>query len=687
IDVPEPVKGNNVYRPTNFNGIYVSADFGKTWTQMMSTQDVDRPDSGSALVPVGAVPVVGSYLPGVQSWYNEWVAIDPTVQSADGIPTRMSFGLEEVWQNSGTTTPLTGQTQFHVIGRYYAGEVCQLGLVPTVPGVIPCPTSPTPTNTTTHPDQHGAIWIPDGKGGVTLLVGNDGGAFAQHAAKDELMDNTKWGEGRNEDMHTLLPYDAVMAKDGTITAGLQDNGQLKISPSGRQSMIYGGDAFYSAIDPDNSDVIYEEYTYGIMKVTRDGGHTWRSMSTSDEANGNGALFAAPFRMDPLNPNHIVAGGARVMETTAGPDTSSADQADVGSTPVSSTGYDPNAPQWQNVWDLGSNPDGDGFQISAMDVRGDTSYVGACGRCDVLSAGTFNNKLATNVGGDAPPKAGTPAGWHDAKAAGLPQRIINGIAMDPADPKTVYVTLGAYSRRWLPPGALGDDAAKVGTGHVFKSTDAGATFTDITGNLPDASAEAVLVHGDQIVVSTDVGVFTSPTKNGKTWAPLGTGLPNAPVVSMHMVPDDPGTLIAATFGRGVYTYRFADPSAGGPGNCVDVTKPVGAVSKLKRSPGRRFAVRGTASDRGCGASGRGVVKRVRVALVRVVGKRCRYLSVKGRLGHSTSCTKVRLLKARGTTHWVLKLQRHPPHGRYRVIVQVTDSAGNVGTRRKKLVFRH
>ena len=65
-----------------------------------------------------------------------------------------------------------------------------------------------------------------------------------------------------------------------------------------------------------------------------------------------------------------------------------------------------------------------------------------------------------------PKAGTAAGWHLAKAAGLPQRIVNGIAIDPADPRSVYVALGAYSRRWLPPGAMGEDASKVGKGHVI-----------------------------------------------------------------------------------------------------------------------------------------------------------------------------------------------------------------------------
>jgi len=38
-----------------------------------------------------------------------------------------------------------------------------------------------------------------------------------------------------------------------------------------------------------------------------------------------------------------------------------------------------------------------------------------------------------------------------------------------------------------PGAVGEDISKVGTGHVYKSIDAGKTFFDISGDLPNAPA--------------------------------------------------------------------------------------------------------------------------------------------------------------------------------------------------------
>ena len=142
---------------------------------------------------------------------------------------------------------------------------------------------------------------PDGKG-VTLLVGNDGGAYAQHTTGTGIATQAGWGDGLQGTgtgiLHTLLPYQASMAKDGTVYAGLQDNGELKITPDGTQYEVYGGDGFDSAVDPDNSKTAYEEYTNGAMSVTTDGGSTW----TSINPNLTASLFATPFVMDPPTPS-------------------------------------------------------------------------------------------------------------------------------------------------------------------------------------------------------------------------------------------------------------------------------------------------------------------------------------------------------------------------------------------------
>ena len=160
-----------------------------------------------------------------------------------------------------------------------------------------------------------------------------------------------------------------------------------------------------------------------------------------------------------------------------------------------------------------------------------------------------------MGGSEPPTKGASDGWHIAKAIGLPNQYISSVAIDPTDPRTVYVTLAGYGRHWAPPGAVGENPSNVGTGHVFVSHDAGDHFTNISANLPDVPANAVMVHGSQLLVGTDLGAYISSSLSGGSWAVLGHGLPAAPIQTLRPKPGDPKTLVAATYGRGVYTYRF------------------------------------------------------------------------------------------------------------------------------------
>jgi len=522
---------------TAFNGLYVSADFGSSWTRMADTVEIAyNPATDSALALVEAA--AGNYAPGVQARYNLWVHPDPTRQLG-GVPTRLLFGLEEVWANRVTSVPLDGLLQqgpddFHVIGNYFQAPSCAGVIAPPLIG-CPLPVIGQGT-TTTHPDQHAGIFIPDDSGGVTVIVGNDGGAFAQHAGAGEEMDNAKWGAGVQNGFNSLLPYAVAIAKDGTAWFGLQDNGDARIDPqTGETRELFGGDGFFAAVDPDNSNVSYEEYTYGDIAVTTDGGQTWTDIKPSL----TGAQFSNPFVMDPLDANHLITGAREVVERLNGP-----------------TG------SWVQVFDLGTNAQAQGVnnQMSAIDLQGDAAYVGFCGWCDLLAHQTdgFHNGLATNVGGDQPPQKGTGNGWHFATAAGLPNRWISAIEIDYNDPRTIYVTLGGYSNRgWIPVGSYLDTNDNIGEGHVFKSTDAGEHFTDISGNLPDVHATWATLRGNQLLLGTDIGAFISSDTQGGDWAPLGNGLPAVPISMLTLKPGDSSQLFVATYGRGIWKYDFAN----------------------------------------------------------------------------------------------------------------------------------
>jgi hypothetical protein len=560
IDAPENFPADPRAGGTVLNGVYVSSDFGATWTRMADDNQIAKdPSTGSALVGTGQAL---GYEPGVQAWYNQWISPDPTRQSATGVPTRLAFGLEEIWQNE-LPLPMDGPAKFKVIGRYFSGDAC---LMLTL-GLPECPTNrPPTTSTTTHPDQHEGLWIPDTLGGVTLAVGNDGGFYKNHVAPGHELDNGGWGNGNQAGFNTLLPYDVAMANDGTTYAGLQDNGHMKITPDGNQYGVYGGDGTFAEVDPADSNVAYEAYVFNDMSVTTDGGKSWRGIDPGLTQ----TRFVNPFEMDPTDAKHLVTGGNEIAETTFGPDTEA--------------GHDAGGNSWKVVYDLGTQQHpGDasatpsatdpGNGMTAIDVVGDAVYAGYCGVCDTLNASApFRSGIATNVGGTAAPQRMTSNGWHIAAAKGLPERFITSVAIDPANTRTIYVTLGGYTRRWTPPNTLQDRNPDAGVGHLFKSTDAGETFVDITGNLPDVPATWVtLRNGTQLIVGTDVGVFANALTGGTTFAPL-KGLPVVPISTMNLKPNDPNLLVIGTYGRSVWTYTFTRTVPGGGGTAPPVEPP-------------------------------------------------------------------------------------------------------------------
>ena len=612
---------------TVLDGLYASYDFGKTWTKVMDYSQLKDPGTNSALT------AEAGYSPGVQAWYNLWVEPDPTATDATTHdPTRVLFGLEEIWENnpspgagSPLTTAYTAQppgtpggttTPWVVIGRYW--NACGGVNVPAPVG--PCNPSfqasgPMP-GTTTHPDQHAYALIPDGKSppGVTLLTGSDGGAYSQHVDSGQNFSNDNWGDGLNATLPTLQPYDAEMAKDGTVVSGLQDNGEFKLAPSGHEAEIYGGDGFFTTIDPTNSKNIIEEYTYGAPSISTDGGNSWIGDTPTNCGSSTTALFATPMEQDPTQPGHVLVGCQQLAEATGAYNVSCADP---------SCSF-VNTPTYTDVFDLSTLPSPNGAPNipSALALQGADAYAGYCGYCDPATQQVpFANGIATNVGGSQPPQIGTSNGWHQAAAncAGcgtangkLPERYINSIQMDPNDPNTVYVTLGGYGRRWIPPGSFGEDTSNVGTGHVFVSHDHGENFTDITGNLPDISANWTAVHDGHLIVATDLGVYeqisgSTAARGAATpfsYGVLGTGLPMAPIMTLRVSPADPNLLLVSTYGRGDFIYSFtgnptltpAPAAAGGAGAAGASTTPTSVVSPVVHRPGVSSTPACTASTR-------------------------------------------------------------------------------------------
>ena len=566
--VCETLQGGAVLGATTINGVYVSPDFGDSWTRMADTTELALlPVTGSSLIVPSALGVG----PGVQAWYDLWMAVDPTRSSAAlaGVPTRIGFGMEEVWQNRLPLVPQNGTlqsglTDFAVIGPYFSGDRCQLLIGSATPGIPVCPTDTNPLDTdgrvTTHPDQQAGIYIPTADGGVCLFAGGDGGVFTQCVGPNEEMDNTKWTDSSNIGFHTLFHYGIAVAKDGTVWFGNQDNGSGKITPSGETFQTYVGDGVFAAVDPDDSNIAYLETPGLNLQLTTDGGSTYTGIAPAGVTN---AYFASMFVMDPTDKNHLIAGGTEIFETTQGSNTTS--------------------DSWVQVFNLGTGPDDAIRNLRAVDTHGKYSYVAFCGPCSPLVAAGFNRGLATNAGAADADKA-SPNGWRFAAAQGLPNRYITWIEIDPADAtgKTVYVTLAGYSlAKWIPPGLFLDDearraAAMVGEGNLWMSTDGGESFTNISGNLVDSAAyfTTVYKHGNQLFLGTEIGAFIADAPAAgrqPSFAPMGIGLPNVVIAQFQIKPGTSDELFVGTFGRGTWTYKLAS-TVTPPGN---PTQPGGA----------------------------------------------------------------------------------------------------------------
>jgi hypothetical protein len=223
-------------------------------------------------------------------------------------------------------------------------------------------------------------------------------------------------------------------------------------------------------------------------------------------------FIAPFSADIHNINHWVAGGEFVWDN----------KGKGWGTRCSAKSCD-----WVPVHDTGG-----GNSINAIADSGPVTCAGWCGSgCNPGGAAPFTSGIDTNFGGT----------WHTVHSAVLPNRMPTSFTIDPANPARVAVTFGGFSRHWIP---------NAGTGHVFVSLDGGATWANVSGNLPDAPADSSVLWRGKLVVSTDVGIFATPASAPGAWVRLGHTQPHAPCVDLAVAPG-PGFLLVATHGQGLW----------------------------------------------------------------------------------------------------------------------------------------
>jgi len=127
------------------------------------------------------------------------------------------------------------------------------------------------------------------------------------------------------------------------------------------------------------------------------------------------------------------------------------------------------------------------------------------------------------------------------ASAYPGGTVTGLALNPEDWQEAYAI----------------DASS-----VFRTTDAGASWTNVTHNLQTfapgllRSAAFILSGPGAVMVGTDRGVYALKL-DGTVWDVLGTGLPNAPVFELdYDIARD--KLMAGLLGRGAWVLTPLAP---------------------------------------------------------------------------------------------------------------------------------
>jgi photosystem II stability/assembly factor-like uncharacterized protein len=432
------------------------------------------------------------YRPGIQAWYNQFLAVDPNDSN------HVFVGLEEVYETED------GGAHWTAIGPYWNFDFRCWNIDPTR---STCPP-------TTHPDQH-SIAID----GNRVYVGNDGGLF-RRPLRGHVNANgnaTDW-ENLNANIRTLQYYSVAVGRVAggvAVSGGLQDNGGSLLLPedtvgNGQMGSPFGGDGGDTLVDPNDGCNILQEYVFLAMEVTENCGRsdgTFRDVRDIDPGDPF-PRFIAPFEADSVNADTWIAGGQYIWINTLG----FAIQ---------------NGSQWTPVFNNGA-----GRSSTVVASQNGVGWAAWCGPCNITG---FSRGISTNYGGT----------WNQvALPSNVPRRYISGLAIDPADPSgaTVYIGFNGFSRRWIEgPGA--------GLGHLWKTTNGGATWTDVSGNLPDIPVNDVLLASGKIIVATDLGVVVS-SNGGASWSRLGGNLPYTTTTDVHLGPDN--RIYAATHGRGIWS---------------------------------------------------------------------------------------------------------------------------------------
>ncbi len=353
-----------------------------------------------------------------------------------------------------------------------------------------------------HVDFHAVYYDPRNPG--TVWVGSDGGAYiSRNNGKSWYhFENLSVGQTTTVAVDDATPYN--------IYTGLQDNGTMKgpntyiagISDPTIWTTIGGGDGSWVTVDTrEDSNMVYTASQFGAHSArntkTNIGYSARPRTGPNDPVRAN---WISPLVMSPHMGDIIYVGFNKLFRSF-----------DKGRT------YKPISP------DLTRNrPNGDVPHSTIKDVSESPMKFG------LIYCGADDGRMTmTPDGGNT---------WTDIPTP-QPEKWISKVVASKYDENTVYVSQSGFRE---------DDWSA----YLWKSTDRGATWTSIVGNMPHETINVIkedTKNKNILYVGTDMGVYIT-FDGGTTWETLHGGMSHLPVHDL-VIQEREDDLVIATHARG------------------------------------------------------------------------------------------------------------------------------------------